>query len=129
MAKNRFHRGRDGWGRDSYEIPRYAVAGCSYTGEWHDSPCPGATVVEERARFRREVLKPLGIKSRLKFTQSGNVFMQKAWTVVSEADFPAAASAAAAWFDENGNGPAGTRLIHDADLQDCKELWAEAQTA
>jgi hypothetical protein len=129
MAKNRFHRGSDGWGRDSYEIPRYAVAGMSYTGEWSDSPCDGATVKEEIQRFRKEVLKPLGIHSRKQHTQSGNIFMVKMWVVVDGADFPAAARAAAAWFDERGNGPAGTRLIHDADLQDCKELWAEAQTA
>jgi hypothetical protein len=30
----RFHKGSDGWGRDSYQIPQYAVVGSSCTGDY-----------------------------------------------------------------------------------------------
>jgi hypothetical protein len=106
----RFHRGRDGWGRDSYRIPEYAVVGSSDTGTAPDSPAPSDAVREELAAFRA-VLTEHGIKSRTCYTQSGNCCMIKRWVTVERANFITAARLAVGYL-EGGIG----HYIHDADL-------------
>ena len=106
----RFHRGRDGWGRDSYQIPQYAVIGSSDCGSWSDSPAPTDLVREELEGFRA-VLRANCIRSRLRYTQSGNVFMAKRWVVVAGKDFPRASVLAAQFLEEHYHD---TRYVHDA---------------
>src|SRR5688500_2887517 len=96
----RYHRGRDGWGRDSYDIPQYAVIGSSDCGSWSDSPAPTDLVREELERFR-VVLRKNGIRSRLRYTQSGNVFMSKRWVLVHSRDFARASILAAEFIEQH----------------------------
>lgn len=105
----RYHK-IDAW--RGYEIPEYAVAGSSYTGEWSDSPAPKSEVMPELKEFM-EYLKKKGIKSRLKTTPSSNVFMQKIWVVVPEEDFKKAIPLTMNWLKRNYSR---TQYIHDADL-------------
>jgi len=106
----RFHRGRDGWGRGSYAIPQYAVVGSSDCGTWSDSPAPSDNVIEELEDFRR-VLRANHIRSRIRFTQSGNAFMVKRWVVVHSRDFARAMGLAETYLKEHDTD---TRYIHDA---------------
>lgn len=106
----RWHKGRDGWGRDSYPIPQYAVVGVSDCGGWSDSPAPTDAVKAELEQFR-VILRRHGIRSRLKYTQSGNLFMAKRWVVVHSRDFMRAmrlATASLKVYDRE------THWIHDA---------------
>ena len=108
-TKKRFHKGSDGWGRDSYEIPTYAVAGCSCTGE--GGPAPEATARREMEALQG-VLEDAGIKSCFKGTPSGNYFMVKVWVCVTASNYDRAKIVADQWLaDHQGD----TRLIHDAD--------------
>lgn len=107
----RYHR-IDGW--RGYSIPANAIVGVSDTGTWEDSPCPTPLVKAELARFQREVLRPLGIKSRTTFGSSSNVFCGKRWLVVKKASFNTAAHAALKWLAEHKYD---TDYIHDADLR------------
>lgn len=107
---SRFHKGNGGWGRDSYSIPQYAVAGCSYTGNAPDSPCPESTVRAETSALRKALLAA-GIKARLKSTSSGNCCMTKIWVVVVGRVYTTARKIADAWLADHR---ADTRLIHDA---------------
>lgn len=109
----RYHKGRDGWGRDSYAIPQYAVAGSSDTGRWSDSPAPTDKVHAELNRVRKEVLRPAGIRARIVATQSGNAFMRKLWITVHSRDFQAAAQLVSNWLAKHN---ADTNYVHDADL-------------
>ena len=86
----RYHR-IDGW--RGYPIPALAVIGSSDTGEWDDSPAPSREVKAEIRRFQREVLRPLGIKSRQRIGVSSNVFCAKRWVCVPRGSFQAAAQA------------------------------------
>lgn len=113
--KPRLHRGSDGWGRDSYMIPAGSVVGSSDTGMWEDSPAPSDKVKDELERFRRDVLRPEGIRSRVRWSASGNVFMVKRWVVVPPGDFERAAQLAVDWLAEHKDD---TDFIHDADLDD-----------
>lgn len=106
----RFHKGRDGWGRDSYAIPQYAVIGSSDTGTYSDSPARSDLVQDELEDFRK-VLRANRIRSRITFTRSGNVFMVKRWVVVHSRDFPKAVALAEAYLGEHQHD---TRFIHDA---------------
>lgn len=106
----RFHRGKDGWGRDSYEIPTYAVVGSSDCGTQPDSPAPSPVVRQELMGFRR-VLRQAGISSRFKYTNSGNLFMLKRWVVVRSTDYPKALELAEKYLKEHDKD---TRFIHDA---------------
>jgi len=106
----RYHR-IDGW--RGYSIPALAVAGSSDTGTWSDSPCPTSEVLAEIARFRREVLRPAGVKSRSGFGSSSNVFCGKRWVTVGVADFPRAAQLTVDWLGKNRYE---TRYLHEADL-------------
>lgn len=106
----RFHRGSDGWGRDSYSIPQYAVVGTSDTGTWSDSPAPSDRVAAELEDFRK-VLRANGIRSRIQYTQSGNVFMAKRWVVVHSRDFLKASALAADYLRDHQSD---TRFIHEA---------------
>lgn len=108
----RFHR-LDAW--RGYSIPSCAVAGASDTGMWSDSPCPSNGVKAEIRRFQREVLRPLGIKSRTRSGSSSNVFCGKRWVCVSPDDFQRAAEATQRWLDS----PVYARYhyMHDADLE------------
>lgn len=90
----RYHKGRDGWGRDSYPIPQYAVLGSSDCGSWPDSPAPTGLVRAELEHFRA-VLRKNRIRSRLTYTASGNAFMAKRWVVVHGRDFDRANALAA----------------------------------
>lgn len=98
--KSRYHR-IDGW--RGYSIPGPAVAGASDTGEWSDSPCPTHRVKAEIRRFKRECLRPAGIKSRQRTGGSSNVFCGKRWVCVSEADWPKAFALAEQWLTDNDN--------------------------
>ena len=109
----RLHKGTDAWGRGSYSIPEYAVVGCSYCGEYSDSPAKGVVVAHELHEFAK-VLKRHGIKSREKQTTSGNLFMVKRWVVVKKDDFPRAKKLALAHLKRVKDS---TLLIHDADLE------------
>jgi len=106
----RFHKGTDGWGRDSYPIPDFAVAGSSDCGTWADSPANSNTVKEE-LKALQDVLKEKGIKSRLSYTNSGNAFMKKRWVVVSGNDYGVARDIANKHLADT---KASTRHIHDA---------------
>ena len=106
----RFHRGSDGWGRSSYRIPQYGVVGSSDCGTWPDSPANSDRVAAELEGFRR-VLRSNRIRSRIRFTQSGNVFMVKRWVVVHSRDFAKANELAAEYLREHHSD---TRYIHDA---------------
>jgi len=106
----RYHK-IDGW--RGYWIPAGAIAGASDTGTWEDSPAPSDKVAAEVERFRREVLRPLGIRSRVRFGLTSNVFAGKRWITVSAEDFPRAAQAAVDWLEAHR---LNTQYIHDADL-------------
>lgn len=109
----RFHRGSDGWGRGSYAIPATAIVGSSYCGEWSGSPARSGDIQPEFQRFRREVLRPLGIRSRRRYTRSGNLFMVKVWLCVPSERWAEAAQAATNWL---ANHDRELRYLHDADL-------------
>lgn len=104
----RYHR-IDGW--RGYPIPGTAIAGASDTGTWPDSPCPTPEVLAEFRRFRREVLKPAGITSRLRIGSSSNVFCAKRWLCVPAEDFSRAQDLAAVWLEANDRN---IRFIHSA---------------
>lgn len=108
--KSRYAR-IDGW--RGYGVPRFAIIGASDTGEYEDSPAPSRDVKAEIRRFQREVLRPLGIKSRQRFGNSSNVFCAKRWLIVPRGSFCAAARAADEWLRENRYT---TRFVHDAEL-------------
>lgn len=110
--KSRYHR-IDGW--RGYRIPAGAVIGASDTGNWDDSPAPTEKVLKEIGRFRMEVLRPAGITSRMRFSQSSNVFMVKRWLVVSASDFDRAAQLATDWLEKHRDD---TDYIHGADLEE-----------
>lgn len=104
----RYHR-MDGW--RGYSIPGTAVAGASDTGTWPDSPCPTPQVMAEIQRFRKEVLRPAGIPSRLRGGATSNVFCGKRWVCVRADDWPRAIELADAWLKAHGSD---TRFLHDA---------------
>ena len=105
-----FHKGNDGWGRDSYSIPQFAVAGCSVTDE--QGPAPASVAKRELTELRDYLRTAHGIKGRFKATPSGNCCMHKAWLVVSGKDFTAAKPQAEHWMENNKDF---TRLIHNAE--------------
>lgn len=107
---SRYHR-IDGW--RGYSIPEYAVAGSSDTGTAPDSPANSDAVGAELERFRDEVLRPAGIRSRLRWGGSSNVFCGKRWITVAREDFAAAAQLTVTWLRDHRDD---TRFIHDADL-------------
>lgn len=79
----RYHR-IDGW--RGYSIPGCAVLGASDTGTWEDSPCPTPKVRAELHGFMKSALRPAGIRSRIRYGTSSNVFCGKAWVCVSTKD-------------------------------------------
>lgn len=101
----------DGW--RGYWTPALAVAGASDTGTYSDSPCPSYEVVRELNRLRKELLRPAGIKSRIRWGNTSNLFCAKRWLVVSRTDFAKAAALVAEWLEENRHT---TSYIHDASL-------------
>jgi hypothetical protein len=105
----RFHKGNDGWGRDSYRIPQYAVAGCSVTDE--EGPAPASLAKRELIELRDYLRDYYKIRCRFKATPSGNCCMHKAWLVVAGKDFVAAQPQAEQWLADHWGG---THLIHDA---------------
>ena len=105
----RYHKGRDGWGRGSYSVPQYAVAGSSDCGSFRDSPAPTASVVAELEAFRK-VLRAKHIRSHIQYTTSGNAFMAKRWVVVHSKNFLQANTLAEIYLREHHNE---TRYIHD----------------
>lgn len=110
--RQRYHK-IDGW--RGYWMPARAIAGSSDTGNWDDSPCPSGEVKDEVARFRKEVLRANGIRSRIRYGTTSNVFCGKRWIVVSDpADFPRAAQLAADWLDAHDHE---LRYLHSADLE------------
>lgn len=108
----RYHK-IDGW--RGYSIPNTALVGVTDTGNWSDSPCRPSEGSAELKKFRTEALKPAGIKSRVRFGQTTNVFCGKRWLCVSAADFPRAVPLTLEWLEKN---KFTTRLIHEADLQE-----------
>ena len=108
--KKRYH-GADPWGRDSYDVPVYAVAGSSSTGNAPDSPAPTNEVDREIQGLRRH-LKKNGIATRMSTSQSGNLFMEKIWIIVQVEDYSRAKPIADTWLKENHDI---THHIHEAD--------------
>lgn len=106
----RFHKGFDGWGRDSYQIPQFAVVGSSCTGDWSDSPAPTVKVQAELEDFRK-VLRSNKISSRLKGTPSGNCCMVKVWVTVTGKDYVEAEKLAQDYLEQSRDT---TQFIHDA---------------
>ena len=102
----------DGW--RGYYVPALAIAGSSDTGTCSDSPCPSNEVNLELRRLRKEVLRPAGITSRIRWGNSSNLFCSKRWLVVSQADFAKAAALVTAWLEDNRRT---TSYIHDANLE------------
>lgn len=93
-----------------YLIPPYAVAGCSYTGEYEDSPCKVKEVKPEIDKLR-EYLKQNGITdTHIVMTPSSNVFMQKIW-ITSPEEYEKALDLANDWLNKN---EFTTTLIHEA---------------
>lgn len=112
--KLRRHTGQDPWGRDSYNIPQFAVVGSSDCGTAPDSPANSERVNAELQRFQDDLLNDTGIASdRSQPTESGNVFMVKQWVEVSKDDWQRAADYAREWLLNHDDD---TRHIHDADL-------------
>lgn len=107
----RYHK-IDGW--RGYWIPGTAVAGASVAGTWYDSPAPSDNAAEEIERFRREALRSAGIRSRVRFGITSNVFVGKLWVTVAPRDYERAAALAADWLEANRYS---TRYIHDAGPQ------------
>ena len=105
----RFHKGNDGWGRDSYSIPQFAVAGCSVTDE--QGPAPASMAKRECIYLRSHIFKETGVRARFKATPSGNCFMHKAWVTVPGKDYKRVLPAVEQWLVDHR---ADTRLIHDA---------------
>ena len=107
---SRYHR-TDAW--RGYSIPDLAIAGSSYTGEWEDSPCPAKYVKPELTKLQ-DFLKTKGIDTKIKTSESSNVFMTKLWIVVKNPkQFDKAGSMAENWLKKHEND---TRFIHDADI-------------
>lgn len=111
--RQRYHQ-TDGW--RGFTIPARAVAGVSDTGMWDDSPCPSDKVRAELRMLRRE-LTQAGIHTRVRITQSSNVFMVKRWLVVTNHDdFPKAARLTLDWLARNDEH---TDYVHSAYLDTC----------
>jgi hypothetical protein len=66
----------DAW--RGYEKPINAVCGANNTGNWSDSPCPENDCVSEIAKARK-VLKSNGIKTKLVWCRSSNLFCVHAY--------------------------------------------------
>lgn len=113
MPKARYHRGSDPWGRNSWSIPGCAVAGTSYCGEWEDSPARKSDILPEIKRLRSEVLRPLGIRSRLSQTQTGNLFCAKIWVCVPAKRHAEALAAVDQWLNHSSDS-LSLRFLHDA---------------
>jgi len=117
-SRFRRHKGVDGWGRDSYDIPRHAVAGSSDCGTWSDSPAPTDEVLAELERVI-EYLRSEGLAAdfwrnivgNIGATASGNVFMGKRWVVVPQAEYRRGKRLALKWLEEHRQD---TRYVHDA---------------
>jgi len=107
--KRRYHR-IDGW--RGYYVPACAILGSSDTGTWEDSPCNSDDVLAEINLFRKQVLRPNGIKSRSVFGTSSNIFCAKRWLVVDKSDFEKASKLALDWLEENSFT---TDYVHSAD--------------
>jgi hypothetical protein len=84
--------------------------GTSDCGMWSDSPAPSDQVAAELEDFRK-VLRTNHIRSRIRFTQSGNAFMVKRWVVVHSRDFAKANVLAESYLREHQHD---TRWVHDA---------------
>lgn len=118
----RYHR-IDGW--RGYRIPTLAVAGSSDCGSWEDSPAPTDSVGDELERFRKEALRPAGIRSRIRYGTTSNVFCGKRWLTVAREDFERAAQITVDWLESQGNR---LNYLHDADL-DALGFHPEGQQA
>ena len=114
----RRHKGSDGWGRDSYDIPTYAVAGSSDCGSFSDSPAPTTKVLAELEGVIA-FLKAQGVQADfwrpdgedIGATESGNIFMGKRWVVVPAKQFKLGTELADEWLDSHKRD---TYYIHDA---------------
>lgn len=102
----RYHR-LDGW--RGYPVPALAVLGASVYDDHSDQQ-----VAKEVSKFRREVLRPLGIKSRGRWGQTSNVFCGKWWICIPREQFKQAAVATLEWLKKNDRE---LQYLHDADLK------------
>lgn len=109
-----------------YRIAANAVAGASDCGMAADSPAPTDKVKAELDRVRREVLRPAGIVSRLRYDRSSNVFMAKRWITVASEDWPRAAQLVADWLHEHDHE---LHYVHDASLADVGVLASKERSA
>ena len=114
----RRHKGSDGWGRDSYDIPTYAVAGSSDCGSFSDSPAPTTKVLAELEGVIA-FLKAQGVQADfwrpdgegIGATTSGNVFMGKRWVVVPPKQYRKGKKLALQYLKDHERD---TCYIHDA---------------
>lgn len=105
---SRFHK-LDAW--RGYRIPGPAVAGCSDTGTWSDSPCP-TPIAKAEIRGLQRHLRTHGIATRTRAGGSSNAFCGKRWLCVRDAgQFATARELAQDYIETNR----GLRLLHDAD--------------
>lgn len=88
----------DGWrGR---EVPVNAVAGCSDTGSWDDSPCP-SNVATAELNEAKGILKKAGIRYRTTWGTTSNIFCIHRYVVVAEEDVDKASQLVAEFVREH----------------------------
>ena len=75
----------DGW--RGYDEPFAAICGANDTGMWSDSPCP-SNVRERELEEAKTALAAQGIRTRVVFTNSSNVFCTHVYLVAKVKDAP-----------------------------------------
>lgn len=87
----------------------------SNCGMFSDSPASTDAVRAESEQFR-VILRRHCIRSHLRYTQSGNLFMAKRWVAIHSRDFARALRLAKAFLKVDDRE---TRWIHDAARGPC----------
>jgi hypothetical protein len=98
----------------TYKIPKTAVAGCSYCGDWSDSPATQADVEHELLGMLAVYLEQEhGIpQGKLKGGDAIGPFARKIWLCYPAKVCVKARVLAEAWIQDHKQD---TRLIHDAN--------------
>lgn len=89
------------------KIPKYAIAGLSYCGEWEDSLATESQCREEFTRLQNAI----GISGELVQGEQIGPFAVKIWLVVPAKVFKTARAKAEQWMEDELRT---TRLLHDA---------------
>jgi hypothetical protein len=114
-APNRKQHDVDPRGR--WDVPAYAIAGVSDTGNWPDSPAKTEVGEAELLRLKADLKRDTGICSKTgKRTHSeGNPLLAKHWLTVKPIDYHRAREYALRWLTEHESD---TQLIHHAETED-----------